>query len=81
MSMQDDQSQPVRDRVQVGDLAPGFTLFNHVNATAVGSRNYSIGGAAAAPTLVADPQFGVVQASSNSLLAQRQIQVGAKLTF
>lgn len=59
----------------------GFNLFNHVNATAVGTRNYSIGGTAAAPTLVADPQLGVVQASSNSLLAQRQIQVGAKLTF
>jgi len=58
-----------------------FNLFNHVNATAVGTRNFSIGGTAAAPTLVADPQFGVVQASSNSLLAQRQIQIGARLTF
>lgn len=58
-----------------------FNLFNHVNATSVGTRNFSIGGTAAAPTLVADPQFGVVQASSNSLLAQRQIQIGAKLTF
>jgi hypothetical protein len=58
-----------------------FNLFNHVNATAVGTRNYSIGGTTAAPTLIADPQFGVVQASSSSLLAQRQIQIGAKLTF
>ena len=58
-----------------------FNLFNHVNATAVGTRNFSIGGTAAAPTLVADPQFGVVQSSSNSLLAQRQIQIGAKLTW
>jgi hypothetical protein len=58
-----------------------FNLFNHVNASSVGTRNYSIGGTAAAPTLVADPQFGVVQASSNSLLAQRQIQIGARLTF
>jgi outer membrane receptor protein involved in Fe transport len=58
-----------------------FNLFNHVNATSVGTRNFSIGGTAAAPTLVADPQFGVVQSSSNSLLAQRQIQIGAKLTF
>ena len=54
-----------------------FNLFNHVNATAVGTRNYSINGS----TLVADPQFGVVQASSSSLLAQRQIQIGARLTF
>ncbi len=58
-----------------------FNLFNHVNATAVGTRNFSIGGTAAAPTLVADPQFGTVQASSNSILAQRQIQIGARLTF
>ena len=58
-----------------------FNLFNHVNATSVGTRNFSIGGTAAAPTLVADPQFGVVQSSSNSLLAQRQIQIGARLDF
>ncbi len=58
-----------------------FNLFNHVNATSVGTRNYSIGGTAAAPTLVADSQFGLVQSSSNSLLAQRQIQIGARLTF
>jgi hypothetical protein len=56
-----------------------FNLFNHVNATAVGTRIYSI--APAAPTLTYDPQFGVVQASSSSLLAQRQIQIGARLTF
>ena len=58
-----------------------FNLFNHVNATSVGTRNFSIGGTAAAPTLVADPQFAVVQSSSNSLLAQRQIQIGARLNF
>src|SRR5438270_1644815 len=32
MSKHDDHSQPVRDRVQVGDLAPGFTLFNQSGA-------------------------------------------------
>jgi len=62
-----------------------FNLFNHVNATSVGTRNYSItnAGTAAAPipTLTSDPVFGVVQSSSNSLLAQRQIQIGAKLTW
>jgi len=62
-----------------------FNLFNHVNAASVGTRNYSItnAGTAAAPipTLTADPVFGVVQSSSNSLLAQRQIQIGAKLTW
>ena len=32
MSMHDEQAQPVRDRVQVGDLAPGFTLSNQSGA-------------------------------------------------
>jgi outer membrane receptor protein involved in Fe transport len=62
-----------------------FNLFNHVNATSVGTRNYSITNAGTLavpiPTLTFDPVFGVVQSSSNSLLAQRQIQIGAKLTF
>lgn len=62
-----------------------FNLFNHVNATAVGTRNFSITNAGTAtapiPTLTFDPQFGAVQASSNSLLAQRQIQIGARLTW
>lgn len=58
-----------------------FNLFNHVNATSVGTRNFSIGGTAAAPTLVADPQFGVVTGSSSSVLTQRQVQIGAKLNF
>jgi outer membrane receptor protein involved in Fe transport len=58
-----------------------FNLFNHVNATSVGTRIYSIGGTAAAPTLAFDPQFGAVTSSSNSLSAQRQIQIGARLTF
>ena len=53
------------------------------------SKPYKIGtlqplsGTAAAPipTLTFDPQFQVVQASSSSLLGQRQIQIGARLTF
>ncbi len=32
MSKHDDQAQPVRDRVRVGDLAPGFTLSNQSDA-------------------------------------------------
>jgi len=52
-----------------------FNLFNHPNATSVGTRIYSIGGSAAAPTLTFDPQFGVVQSSSSTLLGQRQIQI------
>ena len=58
-----------------------FNLFNHVNATSVGTRNFSIGGTAAAPTLIPDAQFSTVTASSNSLSAQRQIQIGARFTW
>ena len=58
-----------------------FNLFNHVNATSVGTHIYSVGGTAAAPTLTFDPQFGVVTSSSSTLLSQRQIQIGAKLTY
>src|SRR5437660_12379985 len=32
MSIHDDQAQPVKGRVQVGDLAPGFTLSNQSGA-------------------------------------------------
>jgi thioredoxin-dependent peroxiredoxin len=32
MSKQDDQAQPVRSKLQVGDLAPDFTLFNQAGA-------------------------------------------------
>ncbi len=55
----------------------GFNLFNHVNATSVGTRIFSISGT----TLNFDNQFGVVTASSNTLLKERQIQIGAKLTW
>jgi len=59
-----------------------FNLFNHVNATSVGTRNFSITGAnGLQPTLTADPQFGAVTSSSSSLLAQRQIQIGARFTW
>ncbi len=62
-----------------------FNLFNHVNATSIGTRNYSITNAgtvtAPIPTLTLDTAFSAVTASSNSLLAQRQIQIGARFTF
>lgn len=54
-----------------------FNLFNHVNATSVGTHQYTISGS----TLTFDPVFGTVQTSSSTLLAQRQIQIGARLTF
>lgn len=62
-----------------------FNLFNHVNATSVGTRNYSITNAgtlaAPIPTLTADSQFGIVTSSSSNILAQRQIQIGARFTW
>ena len=56
-----------------------FNLANHVNITSVGSTLYRTGGTGLAPTLTYDTSFGVRTASSNTLVAQRQIQVGAKL--
>jgi hypothetical protein len=58
-----------------------FNLFNHINATGLGTRIYSTGGSAAAPVLNYDKLFGVVNASSNTLLSQRQVQIGARFTF
>lgn len=54
-----------------------FNIFNHVNVTSVGTTIYSISGT----TLNFDRKFGVPTSSSNSLTAQRQIQIGVKLAF
>ena len=69
-----------------------FNLFNHNNVTAVNSTMFTICGAGVTCTplggtkptvnsLVFNPKFGVPTASSNTLIAQRQIQVGLKLDF
>ena len=69
-----------------------FNLFNHNNITAVNTTMYTICAAGASctplggtkPTVnafVFNPKFGVPTQSSNSLIAQRQIQVGIKLDF
>jgi len=60
-----------------------FNLFNHVNVTSVGTRNYSITGTATAPTLTFDPQFAIPTGSTTSTgsLTQRQIQIGARFHF
>jgi hypothetical protein len=54
-----------------------FNLFNHNNVTAVDTQMYTISGA----SLVFNPHFGVPTNSSNTLIAQRQIQVGIRLEF
>ncbi|MGH9775094.1 MAG: carboxypeptidase regulatory-like domain-containing protein [Candidatus Acidiferrales bacterium] len=72
-----------------------FNLFNHDNATAVDNLIYSIavckanvkcGVNGTTPTsqinfLSFNNHFGVPTASSNSLIAQRQIQIGARLNW
>jgi hypothetical protein len=54
-----------------------FNLFNHNNVTAVDTQMYTISGA----NLLFNPHFGVPTNSSNTLIAQRQIQVGIRLEF
>jgi len=69
-----------------------FNLFNHNNVTAVNTTMFTICAAGASCTplggakptvnsLVFNPKFGVPTNSSNSLIAQRQIQVGIRLNF
>jgi hypothetical protein len=54
-----------------------FNLLNHNNVTGVDTQMYSVSGT----NLNFNLHFGVPTQSSNSLIAQRQIQIGAKLTF
>jgi hypothetical protein len=54
-----------------------FNLFNHNNVTGVDTQMYTIGGT----NLTFNPHFGVPTSSSNTLSAQRQIQVGIRLNF
>lgn len=54
-----------------------FNLFNHNNVTSVDTQMYTIAGT----NLNFNPHFGVPTASSNTLIAQRQIQVGIRLNF
>jgi hypothetical protein len=72
--------------------ADGFNLFNHVNVTGLNNQMFSLQTTAAActpgvaPCLIfqgasAASPFSAATSSSNTLTAQRQIQLGAKLTF
>jgi len=57
--------------------ADAFNLFNHVNVTSVSTQMFSISGT----DMNYQTSFGTPTASSNILTAQRQIQVGLRLTF
>ena len=68
-----------------------FNLFNHNNVTGVNATMYTVcvpnafcsalGAKPTSPTLAFNPRFGVPTSSSNTLVFQRQIQVGIKLDF
>ncbi|MGB7847826.1 MAG: TonB-dependent receptor [Candidatus Acidiferrum sp.] len=75
------------EKMKLTLLGDAFNLFNHTNFTSVDTQMYSIvtsGGApcsTASPCLSFNPHFGVPTQSSNSLIGQRQIQVGIRLDF
>jgi len=67
----------IRERWKLTLLGDAFNLFNHTNITAVDTQMYTISGA----TLLFNNHFGVPTQSSNSLIAQRRIQVGIKVDW
>jgi hypothetical protein len=67
----------VREHIKFTLTGDAFNLFNHVNFTSVDTQMYTIAGT----TLSFNPHFGVPTQSSNSLIGQRQIQIGGRLTF
>jgi outer membrane receptor protein involved in Fe transport len=81
------------EKVKFTVSGDAFNLFNHTNFTAVDTQMYTTGTACLpagstcptptplTPTLTFNPHFGVPTQSSNSLIAQRQIQIGARLEF
>ncbi len=77
------KSFKIREKVSFMLTGDAFNLFNHRNITAVSTLMYAISGSTLKfqggknnTTL-----FGSPTQSSNSILAQRQIQIGARLNF
>jgi hypothetical protein len=81
----------IRERWKLLLSGDAFNLFNHNNVTGVDTQMYticaanatcsSLGSKPTVNTLVFNPHFGVPTGSSNTLIAQRQIQVGIRLNF
>ncbi|HEV2386133.1 MAG TPA: TonB-dependent receptor [Candidatus Acidoferrales bacterium] len=71
----------IAERFNFKLFADAFNMFNHVNVTSVDTQIYTAGGTKAAPTLTFRPGFLAPTSSSSTLGAQRQIQIGAKLTW
>jgi len=77
------KSFKIREKISFMLTGDAFNLFNHRNITAVSTLMYAVSGATLKfqdgsnnTTL-----FGSPTQSSNSILAQRQIQIGARLDF
>ncbi len=70
-----------KERAKLEILGEAFNLFNHVNVTQVVTQLYTTGGTPAAPRLTLNGPFGNPSASSNSLIAERQIQLGMRFQF
>lgn len=68
---------PVTERWNFKMFVQAFNLFNHVNATGVDSTQYFVNGT----TLNFNTDFLHVTSSSNSLIGQRFIQIGATLNW
>lgn len=88
-----EKSFDIWEKVKLTLTGDAFNLFNHTNFTAVDTQMYTTGTACLpagstcpnptplSPVLTFNPHFGVPTQSSNSLIAQRQIQIGARLNF
>ena len=72
---------PVKEVGSLELVAEAFNVFNHVNVTDVNTRQFTTGGTAAAPTLVADPLFGVPSGSAGTLTRERQMQFAIRFHF
>ena len=69
-----------KERINLTVSADAFNLFNHLNVTAVNNQMFSISN----KTLIfqtGSTGFNMPTNVANTLIAQRQIQIGAKLTF
>jgi len=81
------------EKVKFTLTGDAFNLFNHTNFTGVDTQIYTTGTACLpagsacpnptsfTPTLTFNSHFGVPTQSSNSIIAQRQIQIGMRLDF